>query len=675
MNLKAVLLVFAAIIPSEFDIAEGQNTGLAVNAKIQDSVSPTGVSYTSGSFVYSLPLLTIGSGEFPDSIPVILNYDSAYHFADKTGWSLSNQLDASAMVLSAVYDRYDQYDEPSNEPLYDQWEYGVYFTVGKSSRAFEIRNPNLPLEDFHHATNSGYRLDYNAASETFAMTTPDGGVMEVVGRINEAPSANVYFEQLKKYTAANGSVYKHTNDIYENKTIKFSRSENYRGYVVVTEPAVENPNGFVQKICSYNRAYFDESQTQNCANSTHFALLNYSKVFGSGSTQSYWVKLDQVTRPDGSSVQFEYTKITAISGYNLMTTENQAYTGARVRFRLVCVRNNGGPCLFNNQYDACDGYSGQGYANPGGADPGWTGSRDRVVSQSFPDGMSVSYSYPGQTVPCRDVTSVHEAKPNGTKKITLRPHDNWLLNVGYLSHNYRSVDSVTDELNQETEYGWTGANPSATYLKRDDLVSEIKYPEDNIEKYTYDMRGNILEVRSLPKPNAQIAQIVKTATYPTNCTNPKICNKPTAIADGRGNATEFTYDPTHGGVLTETAPADVNGIRRQTRYEYTQRYARFKAGNGYTPAATPVWLLFREEYCKTTAAVGANCAGGANDEVITEYDYGPDSGPNNLLLRGIVVTATGSTGAIESLRTCYGYDAMGRRISETQPAANLATCP
>ena len=52
------------------------------------------------------------------------------------------------------------------------------------------------------------------------------------------------------------------------------------------------------------------------------------------------------------------------------------------------------------------------------------------------------------------------------------------------------------------------------------------------------------------------------------------------------------------------------------------------------------------------------------------YDYGPDSGPNLLLLRGKVVTADGI-----SLRTCYAYDPLGNKISETSPRAGLTVCP
>ena len=68
-------------------------------------------------------------------------------------------------------------------------------------------------------------------------------------------------------------------------------------------------------------------------------------------------------------------------------------------------------------------------------------------------------------------------------------------------------------------------------------------------------------------------------------------------------------------------------------------------------------------------------AGGANDEVVTDYDYGPDSGPNYLLLRGIAVTATNSSGVLETLRTCFTYDARGNKLSETQPLGTGSTCP
>jgi hypothetical protein len=143
------------------------------------------------------------------------------------------------------------------------------------------------------------------------------------------------------------------------------------------------------------------------------------------------------------------------------------------------------------------------------------------------------------------------------------------------------------------------------------------------------------------------------------------------VTDYRGNVTSFVYDQAHGGVLTETGPANAGGIQPVKRSAYVQRYAWVTDGGlGYMPSTSPVWLLAEERICKTTATVGNSCAGGASDEVVTTYDYGPNSGPNNLLLRGVVADAGGL-----SLRTCYSYDAMGNKLSETSPRAGLTSCP
>jgi hypothetical protein len=187
---------------------------------------------------------------------------------------------------------------------------------------------------------------------------------------------------------------------------------------------------------------------------------------------------------------------------------------------------------------------------------------------------------------------------------------------------------------------------------------------------TRDLRNNIIEAGVVSKDNTTTL-VTYSASFPATCANFFTCNQPTWTRDGKGNQTDFTYDPTHGGILTETGPADVNGVRPQKRYEYSQRYAWLKnSSGGYSQAATSIWVRTKEEYCVSTAASGGNCAGGAADEVVTTYDYGPNSGPNNLLPRGVVVTANG-----QSLRTCFGYDRMGRKISETRPAANLTSCP
>lgn len=227
--------------------------------------------------------------------------------------------------------------------------------------------------------------------------------------------------------------------------------------------------------------------------------------------------------------------------------------------------------------------------------------------------------------------------------------------------------SVTDPLGRNYQWNYVfGLGSSARLTSR-------TLPEGNGEAYTYDAYRNRTQVDRSPKPGSGQAHIITSAIF-GNCdsfANLVACDKPTSVTDARGNVTTYTYDPTHGGVLTQTGPANANGIQPVMRSAYAQRYAWISNGaGGYARASSPIWVKTEDRTCRSTATTGNSCAGGAADEVVTSYDYGPDSGPNNLWLRGTAVTADGQT-----RRTCYGYDSLGNKISETSPRAGLAVCP
>ena len=263
--------------------------------------------------------------------------------------------------------------------------------------------------------------------------------------------------------------------------------------------------------------------------------------------------------------------------------------------------------------------------------------------------------------------------------------------------------------------GTSGTTPITieTRLPRPTLVRK---PGGIREYYEYDLRGNVVKFVSFPKsvsdprltdgsewipsdpdlqrcclalgtpsipPGSTVVQAVYLPgyggtgvfgqAYTYGCgggpSDAKLCNKPQSVTDPNGGATEYTYDAAHGGVLTETGPA-VDNIRPQTRYTYVQRQAWVAgSGGGYAATGEYVWLLATKSTCRSGAASGAGCALGAGDEIRTVYEYGPDAGPSNLQLRGVVVDATGA-----SQRTCYTYDWKGNRISETKPRAGLGTC-
>lgn len=209
-----------------------------------------------------------------------------------------------------------------------------------------------------------------------------------------------------------------------------------------------------------------------------------------------------------------------------------------------------------------------------------------------------------------------------------------------------------------------GVNGRLTYLQWDGFnLGRLYHPEGNNVSYGWRAGQQIAEAWEA-KQGSGLAPVGKSLGFAEGSHCPsgqrKICNKPIWKKDYRQSQTDFTYDPTHGGLLTETGPA-VNGIQPQVRYTYAPRRAWVSNGGGYVQESAAIYLPVTKSVCMTGNASGAGCAI-SGDEVVTTYDYGPDSGPNNLLLRSETVTAGGV-----SRRTCYGYDWMGNRISTTRP--------
>jgi RHS repeat-associated protein len=231
--------------------------------------------------------------------------------------------------------------------------------------------------------------------------------------------------------------------------------------------------------------------------------------------------------------------------------------------------------------------------------------------------------------------------------------------------------SITDQLGRTTVFNYCNPQGSAC-----DVVPLVSFtdPEGAVTELGYDGRGNIDRVTRRPRPGAgpAPAPLVTAAVY--DILHPRSQTRPLSMTDARGNVTAYTYAPEHGGMLTETGPA-VNGVSPQTRHGYTLRQARYYQG-GTLVAGTGIWLRTSTGFCRTSAATGnpASPCATAGDEVLTVYDYGPETGPNPLLLRGRAVSST-DNGVTTILRTCYGYDVLGRKISETGPGANAASCP
>lgn len=129
------------------------------------------------------------------------------------------------------------------------------------------------------------------------------------------------------------------------------------------------------------------------------------------------------------------------------------------------------------------------------------------------------------------------------------------------------ITSVTDPLSRTTSFQYDG-NARLTRVTR---------PEGDYTQYTYDSRGNLTETRNVAKSGSGLSDIVTTASYDSTCSNPATCNQPNSVTDARGYTTDFTYDATHGGLLTATAPAPSgSGDRPQLRYAYTETSGEYR---------------------------------------------------------------------------------------------------
>ncbi|MDH4742519.1 hypothetical protein OMP43_00650 [Sphingomonas sp. CBMAI 2297] len=238
--------------------------------------------------------------------------------------------------------------------------------------------------------------------------------------------------------------------------------------------------------------------------------------------------------------------------------------------------------------------------------------------------------------------------------------------------NVRTV-TVTDPLSHATTHtfdialqrmtGKTDALSHTTSWQYDSSgrITRVTQPEGNYLQLTYDARGNVTEKRMVAKSGSGVADIVTSASYPATCVD-VTCNEPTTTTDERGNVTDYTYDTTHGGVLTVTAPAPTTGATRpQTRYTYTSLQAYFNKGSGIVASGEPVYRLTSVSQCQT----GATCTGTA-DEVKTIIDYGPQvAGPGDNLLPVSVTTKAGDSSL--SATTTTGYDNVGNAITVDGP--------
>jgi YD repeat-containing protein len=593
----------------------------------QDTRSPTGVSYANGSFTYEARDLSIGGGAFPQGLTFDRTYISnqfAYNLGG-TGWT-HNWAGAinSYVPPPPLGSPWTQYHEP--------WIFNV--SVGGQSVGFRggSFNPSTggPVGPYWPITPSGASLVYtgtNNINGRYVFTQGDGSVIDFV--MGRAPYG------IQDWTAPDGT----RLDFGYDSSSKLRSIVSNRGYAIIIEPSTTGS----WKVCAVNLTQNVITATSNCPSGVQTVTYSYTM----GTFNPYQRLLTGATDANGNTTTYDYVNPD----------------------RLGCIKlPSQSTCQIQNTYTLCYDY------NWGTSYPVQYAG-EYVTSQQDGAGATYSYNY-HFTFDDYDVNDPDRPHCQGAYSSATTLTTNGTAVSG------ASMSAASLPYGLFDPLGWTN---SFTYYYDADWpenesaqLADTWFPLGNGTHNYYDDRGNLTRQVTTAVPGSGLTDLETTAYYPSTCANRFTCNKPTSVTDARHNTTDYTYDPSHGGVLTETGPAPSTGAPQpQTRHEYAQRYAWIAAsGGGYVQAATPVWVQTATSTCRTSAATGNPAApcGTAGDEVRTAYDYGPNSGPNNLLLRGQTVTAT-DNGVTTTLRTCYSYDRDGRRISETQPNANLGSCP
>lgn len=290
-----------------------------------------------------------------------------------------------------------------------------------------------------------------------------------------------------------------------------------------------------------------------------------------------------VVSPNAGSVNFQWTMLEECYGEPDIDGNRSCSYG----WRLGSVSNSYG-------YGISFTYAEDLFSGPP------TAAWSRRTAANFSNGASTSYAYPASnTIDVTDMAGRVWRIENGslrrpgaispTQQVTGTVGSSFTVSNDGVSTSYsRSVSgniatlTKTNALSQQTVItsdlsisrvkSITDALSRTTSFQYDSVgrLQKVTNPEGDYVEYTLDARANVTQTRRVAKPGSGLADIYTSASFDSGCWNALTCNSPNSVTDERGQVTDYTYDSSHGGVLSITAPAPSgSGDRPQTRYSYT----------------------------------------------------------------------------------------------------------
>jgi RHS repeat-associated protein len=382
------------------------------------------------------------------------------------------------------------------------------------------------------------------------------------------------------------------------------RVSNNLGYQIILEYFASPNLGKVSKVCAFNAAFTTPPTAHTCP----VAAMNVRYTYSGNRVASF---------------------TNAIGGVS--TTTNN-YVNGTTAFQESFFKPGMSTAWLTNYYDS--------YTSP-----------LFVKRQVFGDGKTIDYAFDwvGRGEILTGSVFLGLGWTENAVATTSVQWSTYQLSSDHVPAVSSGPSRIVDPLGRANDVEYDG-----TFSK----ILWMRQPNGLKTKYSYN--GKVVsQTERTPPAGSTDAPIVVGYTY--DATNPVNRNKPVTRMDGRGNVTNYTYDPIHGGLLTETFPAPSPGaVRPQKRYAWSQHYAWYRNSAGaLIQAPTPVWVMDSISECRMTAA----CDGTA-DEIKVLLTYGASGVPNNLLLTN---RAIGAGDGSLTASTSFSYDSVGNKVSEDGP--------
>lgn len=632
----------------------------------EGATSPGGVDLRTGRFAYSVTDIAVGSGKEVGGLVLQRLFATPVPGGKQPFANMTHNWDITIHLRS--FDR----DNPNPDPRINIGpDTRAIINFGSRSQTFEKTNANGGYAQSSRTS----KANLTDTNDGFVMEAADGTLVKFrpIGRECSYKFACSYASEIKLPDNTKVALfYDNTGSDANSKRLR--RVDSSGGYAIVFEYENEARPNLITKSCIYNTSIEYIPNSQKCDKS---ALLTNLYEYYSIKEDVF---LSQVKNSNNEISYYSYTDYKISEKFR----ERALYKmGFRQPGQTKDYMVNSIVEKFNQQYEI----------------------EKRVIRQDYVDGRSFRYNY-GELLPFqgdfRGITPARQINPinigvyndnegNGgfaefgihlipgqKQGVPFQPVSP--VEIGSLKYATTSgPQKIRDRLGREYTYNYCMRNvppnaPEGCYLL--DQVESVTGPEGIVTRYKWDGNKNLTEMRQIAKPGSGLPDIVISHIYVCTPATRKTCNKPVRSTDASGNVTDYEYAAEHGGVTRVLGPV-VGGVRPETRYVYGQKYAWLKtAGGGYARGDSPIWLLLEERSCTNSAMNAAGNCGNADDLVVTRYQYqeGSTSKGSNLWLLGTAVSATNANGQSETLRTCYGYDEYGRKVSETQPKGTGSTC-